>query len=159
MIKVIGIGNLLMGDDSIALKVIDSIERRVKQLNLEIKCIKAETDFNFALDNIEDGDYLFILDSTLLGLEYGQITQIPLAEVEKYSNNSLSIHNMNLLSLIKHFKIDIRGFILGIEAAEVKFSLEISKELKDRLEEICQEVYTIIKENSLEYVKKGENSA
>ena len=121
MIKIIGIGNSLMGDDGIALKVIDSIERRIEQLDLEIKCIKAETDFNFALDNIEDGDYLFILDSTLLGLEYGQITQIPLAEVDKYPNNSLSIHNMNLLSLIKHFKIEIRGFVLGIEVGRGKF--------------------------------------
>lgn len=159
MIKIIGIGNSLMGDDSIALKVIDSIEARIKQLNLEIKCIKAETDFNFALDNIEDGDYLFILDSTLLGLECGQITQIPLEDVDKYPNNSLSIHNMNLLSLIKHFKIEIRGFVLGIEVAEINFSLEISKELKTKFEKICQGIYTIIKEKSLEYRQKCENSA
>ncbi|PRR81528.1 hydrogenase maturation protease [Clostridium vincentii] len=159
MIKVIGIGNSLMGDDSIALKVIDSIEREIEKLNLEIKCLKAETDFNFALDNIEDGDYLFILDSTILGLDCGQVTQIHLEDVDKYPNNSLSIHNMNLLSLINHFKININGFVIGIEAAEVKFSLEISKELKVRFEEICQEIYIIIKEKSLEYRQKCDSSA
>lgn len=159
MIKIIAIGNSLMGDDGIALKVIDFIEDEVKELDLGIKCIKAETDFNFALDNIEDEDYLFILDSTLLGLECGQITQIPLGEVRKYSNSSLSIHNKNLLSLIEHFKIKVRGFVLGIEVGKVNFNLDISKEIKESFEEICQKIYTIIRVNSLEYVKKGESSA
>jgi len=159
MIKIIGIGNSLMGDDSIALKVIDSIQKKVEELESDIKCIKAETDFDFALDNIEDGDYLFILDGTLLGLEYGQVTQIPLAQVEKYSTYSLSIHNLNLLSLINHFNVKVEGLILGIEVVQVKFSLEISQELKDRFKKICFQVYTIIKEKSLEYKKKGVNNA
>ena len=52
MIKIIAIGNLLMGDDSIGLRIIDAIEEKLKGLDLDIKCIKAETDFNYALDNI-----------------------------------------------------------------------------------------------------------
>lgn len=159
MIKIIAIGNSLMGDDGIALKVIDSIEEEIERLYLGIKCIKAETDFDFALDNIEDGDYLFILDSTLLGLECGEITQIPLGEMRRYLNNSLSIHNMNLLSLIDHFKIKVRGFILGIEVEKVNFNLDISKEIKESFEEICRKIYTIVRVHSLEYMKNGESSA
>lgn len=159
MIKIIAIGNLLMGDDSIGLRVMDAIEERIKDLNLEVKCIKAETDVNYALDNIEDGDFLFILDSTLLGLECGQITQISLDEEIKYQKNSLSIHNMSLISLINHFNMRVKGVILGIEVEKVSFELEISKELKVQFQQICHEVYTIIKDKSLEYVKSGENSA
>lgn len=159
MIKVIGIGNLLMGDDSIGLKIIDAIEEQIKSLNLDIKCIKAETDVNYALDNIEDGDFLFILDSTILGLEYGQITQISLEEEIRCQNNSLSIHSMSLISLIGHFNMRVRGFILGIEVVKISFGLEISEELKARFEQICHEIYTIIKDKILEYVKMGKNSA
>lgn len=159
MIKIIGIGNLLMGDDSIALRIIDFIEEKLNQLNLGIKCIKAETDFNYALDNIQNGDFIFILDSTLLGLEYGQITKIPLGEAEKYSNNLLSIHSISLISLINYSNIEIKGLILGIEIVKVEFSLDITDELKERFEKICGEVYTIIKTNILEYLKKGEGSA
>lgn len=159
MIKVIGIGNLLMGDDGISLKIIDSIEEELKKLNLSIECIKAETDFNYALDNIQNGDLLFILDSTLLGLECGQITKISLNEFGRYSSNLLSVHGMSLLSLINHSNIEIEGFILGIEVVEVGFSLEITNGLKIKFKEICSEVYKIIKANSLEYMKKGETSA
>lgn len=159
MIKIIAIGNLLMGDDSIGLKIMDAIEEKIEDLNLEIKCIKAETDVNYALDNIEDGDFIFILDSTLLGLECGQITKLSLDEEIRCQKNFLSIHNMSLISLINHFNISVKGLILGIEVVKVSFELEISKELKEKFEQICHEVYTIIKEKSLEYVKTGENSA
>lgn len=159
MIKVIGIGNSLMCDDGIALMVIDCIEGKLQELGLGIGCIKAETDFNYALDNIEKGDIIFILDSTQLGEEFGQITQIPLDNIKQYSNEILSIHNMSLLSLIKHFKIEISGAVLAIKVSEVKFSLKISSELNQRFEQICNEIYLIIKELSLKYLKMGENSA
>lgn len=155
MIKVIGIGNSLMGDDGLALKVIDYIEKEINKLSLGIKCIKAETDFDYALDNIEDGDFLFILDSTLLDLEYGEITKIPLSEAEQYLGKGLSIHNMSLLSLIDHFNLGVKGFIIGIQVKGVVFSLQLSKELEDRFEGICKEVFKIIKEESLGYLESG----
>ena len=157
MIKIIAIGNLLMGDDSIGLRIIDAIEEKLKGLDLDIKCIKAETDFNYALDNIENGDFIFILDSTLLGLECGKITKIPIGEAKKYLDNLLSIHSISLISLINHSNIEVKGFILGIEVSKVEFSLDITKELECQFEKICSEVYRIIKTNSLEYLKKGEN--
>lgn len=162
MIKVIAIGNSLMGDDGIALKVIDELEKRVngvREMYSNIRFIKAETDFNFALDNIESGDFVFIIDSTLLNLDYGTVTQIPVSEFQGRSRYSLSIHNMSLLSLIKHLDIKVDGFILGIEVAKVTFSLDISEELKNRFQNICNEIYSIVKAKSLEYLKKGGSSA
>lgn len=155
MIKIIGIGNSLMGDDGIALKVIDYIEEEINKLKLGIKCIKAETDFDYALDNIEEGDFLFILDSTLLDLENGEITKIPLLESKRCAGKGLSIHNISLLSLIEHFNIEVKGCILGIQVTGVGFSLELSEELKESFEEICKKIFKIIKEDSLEYLKKG----
>lgn len=141
MIKIIAIGNLLMGDDGIALKVVDLIKEKVSNNNLDIECIKAETDFDYALDNIKDGDYIYILDSTLLGLEYGQISKIPIEESEMFSFNELSVHSVNLLTLIKHYNLNVSGYIIGIEVADVSFSLNISNELKIRFERICSEVF------------------
>jgi hydrogenase maturation protease len=148
-----------MCDDGIALRVIDSIEGKLEELGLGIRCIKAETDFNYALDNIEKGDIIFILDSTQLGEELGQITQIPLNNYMQCSNEILSVHNMSLLSLIKHFKIEISGAVLAIKVSEVKFSLKITSELNQRFEQICNEIYLIIKELSLKYLKMGEDIA
>jgi hydrogenase maturation protease len=159
MIKVIGIGNLLMGDDGIALRVIDYIKEDLENLNLGIKSIKSETDFNFALDNIDNGDFIFIIDGTLLDIDCGQITQISLEKVDKYLNHSFFSHNISLLWLINNLGLQVSGLIIGIEVLKVDFSLEISKELEIKFCEICSKIYKIIKEKSLEYVKKGESSA
>lgn len=159
MIKVIGIGNLLMRDDGIALKIIEAIKKELQQLGLGIKCIKAETDFNYALDNIEEDDFLFIIDSTDLGLECGQVTVISLEEGDNYSNNSLSVHSLSLVSLIKASNLKVAGFILGIEVKEVDFSLELSKEVNSKFNQISQSIYKVIRDRSLEFIKKGEGSA
>ena len=72
MIKIIGIGNILMGDDGIGVKVVDVLEKKMKNMGIEF--IKAETDVDYALDNIKDGDFLFIIDSTSDAMaKYGEI--------------------------------------------------------------------------------------
>ncbi|MHC1684395.1 MAG: hydrogenase maturation protease [Clostridiaceae bacterium] len=159
MIKVIGIGNLLMRDDGIALKIIEAIEKELQQLGLGIKCIKAETDFNYALDNIEEDDFLFIIDSTDLGLKCGQVTIISLEEGDNYSNNSLSVHSISLVSLIKDSNLKVTGFILGVEVKEVWFGLELSEEISTKFNDICKRIYKIIRNSSLVLIKKGEGSA
>lgn len=157
MIKVIAIGNLLMCDDGIALKVIDYIKEDIEKLHLGIKCIKAETDLNFAIDNIENDDFIFIMDSTLMGINCGQITQISLGKVDKYFNNLFSSHNMSLLSELDKLEIKVNGIIIGIEASKVEIGLGISSQLKKRFNKVCTEAYTIIKEKSLEHLKMDKN--
>lgn len=153
MIKVIAIGNLLMCDDGIALKVIDYIREDIENLQLGIECIKAETDFNFAVDNIENDDFIFVMDSTLMGINCGQITQISLAKVDKYFNNSFSSHNMSLVSALDKLEIKVNGIIIGIEAGKVELGLGISNQLQKRFDKVCTEVYKIIKKKSLEHLR------
>ncbi|MBD7910829.1 MULTISPECIES: hydrogenase maturation protease [Clostridium] len=157
MIKVIAIGNTLMSDDGIAIKVVDNIHEDLEKLG--IKCVKAETDFNFALDNIECGDFIFIVDSTLFNLNCGQITQISLNKVDKYSKHLLSAHNMNLIWLINNMGVDVKGIILGIEIHDIKFGIKISDGLERKFSEICNAVFRIIKEKSLECYKEGKSNA
>lgn len=157
MIKVIAIGNLLMCDDGIALKVIDYIREDIEKLNLGVKCIKAETDLNFAIDSIENDDFIFIIDSTLIGIDCGQLTQISLGKVDKYFKNSFSSHNMSLLSSLDKLEIKVHGIIIGIEASKVEVGLGISNQLEKRFNKVCTEVYKIIKEKSLEHLKMDKN--
>ncbi|MDS0527797.1 hydrogenase maturation protease [Clostridium sp. SHJSY1] len=153
MIKIIAIGNLLMCDDGVAIKVIDYIKANIEKLDLGIECIEAETDINFALDSVENGDFIFIIDSTLIGLKCGQITQISLEKVDKYFKNSFSSHNMSLPLALNSLRINVNGIIIGIEVNKVEFGLGISKELKKRFNEVCNEIYEIIKKRSLEYIE------
>jgi hydrogenase maturation protease len=154
--KVIAIGNILMGDDGVALKIVDSIEERLKLSSFDLTCVKAETDIDFALDHIEDGDYVFILDSTSLGEYYGQITLLSLQQAKNYCEELSFMHNFSLVSVINKANLDVDGTIIGIKIAKISFKLELSEELKNKLDDICNEVYKIIEDKCM---KLGESHA
>ena len=105
MIKIIAIGNRLMGDDGIALKVLENIDKDIKKLkedekvNQEIEVIIGETDFMYSLDKIDDYDFVIILDSTALGVEPGRVTVLSLKEYKKYLNYE-SQHGINLVDML-----------------------------------------------------------
>lgn len=147
MIKVIGIGNILMCDDGIPMKIINVIEHKLRKLDLDIQFIKAETDLDFALDCLVDNDFIFIIDSTYFGIECGAVTLISLKENEQYVKASSFMHNKSLISEIKNTKFNISGFIIGIEVDQICFSLSLSKKMVRQFDNVCNKVYEIIKEN------------
>ncbi|GKU26502.1 hydrogenase maturation protease [Clostridium folliculivorans] len=158
MIKVIGIGNILMCDDGIPMKIINVIEHKLRKLDLDIQFIKAETDLDFALDCLVDNDLIFIIDSTYFGIECGSVTLIPLDDNERYISSSSFMHNRSLVSEIKNSKFNISGFIIGIEVDQICFSLSLSKKMVKEFNNVCNKVYEIIKENCTSLMlKKADN--
>ncbi|GFZ32263.1 hypothetical protein CSC2_27890 [Clostridium zeae] len=144
MIKIIGIGNILMSDDGISMKIIDSIEDKLMKLGLELECVKAETDLDYALDCIDNGDTVVIIDSTNFGIECGELTVVPLDKGRLYENNRFFMHNISLISSINKAELYIDGLIIGIEVDRICFNMELSKKLESRFEDITKEVYEII---------------
>jgi hydrogenase maturation protease len=144
MIKIIGVGNILMCDDGIAMKIIDGIEEKLMKLGLELECVKAETDLDYALDCIDNGDIVIIIDSTNFGKECGELTVLPLDKGKLYDNNRFFMHNMSLISSINKAELDIDGLIIGIEVDKICFDLELSEKLKNKFEDIAKKVYDII---------------
>ncbi|UFH66018.1 hydrogenase maturation protease [Clostridium cadaveris] len=157
MIKIIGIGNILMGDDGIGVKVVDVLEKKMKNIGIEF--IKAETDVDYALDNIKDGDFLFIIDSTSDAMaKYGEIIEISLEEAVN-NKKSLSIHNVSLISEISSLNIKVNGIILAIKAASIEFNIELSMELKNKFSTICNTIYGLIEKNIFEYERNEKRNA
>ena len=65
MVKVFGIGNILLKDDGIGVRLARNIKRRVDKDNInEIEVFIGETDYLYCLENINDDEFIIILDST-----------------------------------------------------------------------------------------------
>ena len=75
-IKCIAIGNRIMGDDSIGIKVLEELTTKLEKEKLEV--IFGETDIEYALSKIEDSDLLFIIDSTYFNIVPGTVTFTPI---------------------------------------------------------------------------------
>lgn len=146
-VKCIAIGNRIMGDDAIGIKVLEELS--TKLIKEEIEIIFGETDFEYALSKIDDGDLIFIIDSTYFELMPGTVTFTSINDLS-LRNNITSQHQPSLIHLIKLYGKNIKGFVIGIEADKIEFSTELSEILKLKLSQICHEVYDFI----LAYINK-----
>ena len=137
MIKVIGIGNILLSDDGIGIKVLENLEKDLEEISDNIKIIIGETDCYYCLDNIEEEDFLIILDSTYLGIEPGSVTVLTLEECDEYMKSFITAHEDSLINILRRQYRDVKGYLIGIEIAEIGFSLELSMVLQEKFQEIC----------------------
>jgi len=146
-IKLIAIGNRIMGDDSLAIIIAEKLEKYL--INLGVKVIIGETDFEYCLSKIEDGDYLIIVDSTYFKINPGTITVNSFSYINEinYNNSLFSQHSNNFLANIDRFYQSVTGIVIGIEGINFDYSLSISSILEKRMEYILVQVKTIVRDH------------
>lgn len=148
MIKVIGIGNRFMMDDGIAIEVLENIKTRLESMGIEV--IVGETDFQFCFHQLKGDDFVIILDAAYSGAVAGDIHTYNLQEtITAYAETNFQ-HDMSIFALMKLYSKPLRGYLIAIEIAEIKFGCELSEALKEKFYGICLEVekiiYKIVKE-------------
>lgn len=146
MIKVFGIGNILLGDDGIGVKVVEKLNESIKSIGRDIEVIIGETDYLYCLNEINKEDIVVIIDSTYLNINAGEVSYFTLKECSKFLSKFKSQHENNLLKAIITEKENIKGYLIGIEIDKVDYSLELSKALDNKFNNICVEVLKYIKE-------------
>lgn len=140
-IKCIAIGNRIMGDDSIGIKVLEEISQELEKENIEV--IFGETDIDYGLSKIDEGDMLFIIDSTYFNIDPGTVTFTP---IEKAINQQqlYSQHQHSLINMLSAYKKSVRGYIVGIEVEKIHFSLDLSEILQEKFLNICEQIREFI---------------
>lgn len=138
IIKAIAIGNVIMGDDAIAIRVAEKLKPDLEKEAVEV--IIGETDIDYCIESIKKADFVFILDAAATGKNPGDISMIELDSLNN-SFSRVSQHQINILSEIRIVNKNVKGFLIGIEINPPIFSLELSSEIKLKFEDICESVY------------------
>lgn len=136
-IKVIAVGNTLMEDDGIAIVVLEKLKEKLIDRNIE--AIIGETDFQYCISSIEDGDFIFFIDAVYYGKNPGAIIVNPL-EKYRYKKKYYTQHSYSVFDLIKLYFKDISGYIIGIEIGEINFMYGLSKALQNNVDIISENV-------------------
>lgn len=144
MVKVIGIGNILLSDDGIGVKVVEKIKDDILRLDENIEVIIGENDYLYCLEEINDNDFVIIVDSSYFNEEVGNITVLSLKECDKFINNIELQHEINLVKSLRQERSTIKGYLIGIEICNIDYSLELSDLLKNKFNDICKDVLLII---------------
>lgn len=137
MIKVFGIGNILLCDDCIGVKVIEHLKDEIMGIDKEIEVIVGETDVMFCLEQIEKEDFIIIVDSTYLNLKPGAITTLSLEQCDMFLNKLNSQHEESILRVLRTELREIKGYLIGVEIGKIEYSMELSEELKNIFLDIC----------------------
>lgn len=136
-IKVIAVGNTLMEDDGIAIVVLEKLKEKFIERNIEV--IIGETDFQYCISSIQDGEFIFFVDAVYCGKKPGEITVIPL-EKYQYKKKYYTQHSYSIVDLIKLYFKEIKGYIIGIEIGEISFSYGLSVVLENNIDIISENV-------------------
>ena len=141
MIKVIAIGNILLSDDGIGIKVINRLRNKIEKLSEDIEVILAGIDYYEFLEELGDDDYLIIVDGAYLNNETGQVCKYTLEECDSFLQNTCSDYDINLIKILRSERRKIKGSVITIEIGRIEYSLKISNELRKKFNEICGEVF------------------
>lgn len=141
-VKCIAIGNRLMTDDSIGIRVLEKLLPELKKRNVE--AIFGETDIDYAFGRIDDGDMLYILDSTYFGIAPGEVTITAIENAVRQQGQINTQHRYSLIHMLTVCRKPVKGYIIGIEAEKTGFGTELSETLENRFLNICEKVGRLI---------------
>lgn len=146
MIKVFGIGNILLCDDGIGVRVAENLKEEIEALGDDIEVIIGKTDALYCINKIEEDDEVIIIDSTYFMTRPGAVTVKSLDKCDEFINYDYSPHEESLLSLLRKERRDVKGYLIGIEISHIDYSEELSKILNRKFKDICTRVYNEIVE-------------
>jgi hydrogenase maturation protease len=135
-VAIIGVGNLLMGDDGVGIHVVREIEGM--DLPPYIEVYDAMTNSFMVLEYMDGADKAVIVDAFRRGGEPGSTYRIEF-DPEKPLNDrvELSLHDMDFLDALSSgryaytYPRDI--VIIGVEPGEISLSTELSPPLREAL--------------------------
>jgi len=142
---VVGIGNPILRDDSVGIKVVERVKERI---DVET-AVLTTTGFD-VLDKILDHDFAIIVDAIRTGNRPGTIYELSVEEIsltDRYTNS----HNLNLATTLKlGYTIfpermpEVR--ILAVEVEDVEsFGEDCTPEVEKAIPKVVERIEEILK--------------
>jgi len=152
-IAIIGIGNIILKDDGFGIHVIKELEK--ENLPQWVSLVDGGTSTLDMLSYFIDYKNIIIIDAIKLGAASGTFYKINYKDLKKYKASNMSVHDIQILDVIKMAKLmgaDPNVVIYGVEPDEITYDLELSNTIKDKI----PNVISYIKKELLDSNKHSE---
>lgn len=141
-VLVLGIGNILMGDEGIGVHVVNAVEKT--DLPQGVECLDGGTGSFLLLGPMQNAEKVILIDATIDGADAGTVRRLR----PKYSADyprTLTAHDIGLKDLLDAF------YLLGRQAPEVTlFAISIAAlqdmkmELSPQLESVVPQIAALV---------------
>jgi len=140
---IVGVGNVLMGDDGIGVHVIRALADSVPE---DVDLIDAGTALHEAVYELKGYERVVLVDSVEAGDVPGSVYRMELAELLKIdgSTRALSLHEHSVVPTLR--EAGLAGLelgevvLIGVEPCRVEWGLDLSPELRARLPVVIEAV-------------------
>jgi hydrogenase maturation protease len=142
-ILLMGIGNILLGDEGVGVHAVHQLKERY-HFDPPIEIVDGGTLGLDLLPFLEKSDHLLFVDAIDFGKEPGYVGEIDDGNIPSALQTKLSVHHIGISDLLlaalwmdrKPKKI----CLIGIQPESLVMSLELSKLIKDKMEELVKRV-------------------
>jgi len=142
---VIGIGNILMGDDGAGVKVLGLLPDNLPE---GISIIELATGGMTLLHELEGLDIAVIVDAVDYDGKPGEVRIFRPEEVESIKTLGYSLHDIDILKVLEIAKkmntIPKEIFIAAIQPVNLSFTEELTPEVEARLPELASKIMELI---------------
>lgn len=132
MIKVIGLGNPLYGDDAFGLHVIEELERR-RLNNNYVELISLPTPSPWDIyEVLREGEFFIIIDAMESG-EEGKVELFSINEIQLILSYFKTIHDININQVLDYLKlndINTNGVVVAVKGNSFHLSVDLSEKMK-----------------------------
>jgi len=138
-VLILGIGNVLMTDDSLGIRVINELERRYR-FPENVELLDGGTSGIELLSYFVNRDYLIIVDAIKSDFPPGTVVKIEGEDVPAKFMTRISPHQLGLSDLLAAAtltgEIPKQMVLFGIEPKRVGLGLEMTDEVKESFERL-----------------------
>ena len=139
-VAIVGVGNILMGDDGVGVHVIERLRRQTLPEGVDL--FDAGTAIQDVMPRLADYDRVILVDAIRAGDAPGAIHTFDLGPEDLGAPRpGLSLHDVNVLDALRLQAIageripPIR--VLGVEPRRTDMELDLSDEARARVPELC----------------------
>lgn len=136
---IIGIGNILLKDDGVGVYTIKHLES--EKLPSTIELVDGGTSTLDTLGFFLDYNRIIVVDCLKAGYSPGTIYKINPEEIKDYRKENLSVHDVQILDVIKMANM-LGKFpevtIFGIEPEKICLDTEMTETIKNKIPEIIK---------------------
>ena len=156
MLKVLGIGNTLRGDDGIGPIIIDELMKR--DLPDSIQLYDIGSDAFSIIDHFEKEEPVLVIDCAQMGKEPGEVVKFDVKDENlPILDKAISIHGFgfsDVYKMAKNLYENIQCTIIGVQPKSLEFNTGLSKEVKNKIPSIIK----MVMEETNKYVKKNNHN-
>lgn len=148
MLKVLGLGNPLYGDDAFGIFVLEELKKRNLDITTAVEFISLPTPSPWDIyETLREGEFFIIVDVMEEGQDHS-IVVFPLDEVGTTKNNFRTIHDMNINQVIDLLRVngrEVNGVVVATKGYSFGLSLELSTEMKENVSKAADKITELLK--------------